>query len=60
MMRLLSIPLKKLNETFVRSINTSFTVFITLMALYILGGESTHFSFILVVGLSLERIHLSF
>ncbi|MEK7192555.1 MAG: protein translocase subunit SecF [Patescibacteria group bacterium] len=42
---------KSLNETFVRSINTSFTVFITLMALYILGGESTrNFSFILVVG----------
>jgi preprotein translocase SecF subunit len=38
-------------QTFGRSINTSLTIFITLMALYFLGGESTkNFAFVLLVG----------
>ncbi|HRY62937.1 MAG TPA: protein translocase subunit SecF [Candidatus Paceibacterota bacterium] len=40
-----------LNQTFVRSINTSATTIFTLLALYFLGGESTKtFSLILAVG----------
>ncbi len=38
-------------QTMGRSINTSLTIFITLLALYFVGGSSTeHFAFILLVG----------
>lgn len=40
-----------LNQTFVRSMNTSATTIFTLLALYFLGGESTKtFAFILSIG----------
>lgn len=39
------------NQTFGRSINTSLTIFLVLLALYFIGGETTHnFAFILLVG----------
>jgi preprotein translocase subunit SecF len=42
-----------LNETLVRSINTSLTVIITLLAIYIFGGESIrNFSLALLVGVT--------
>lgn len=42
---------KSLNETLVRSINTSLTVFITLLAIHFFGGESIKdFSLALIVG----------
>ncbi len=42
---------RSLNETLVRSINTSLTVIITLLAIYIFGGESIrYFSLVLLVG----------
>lgn len=42
---------KSLRETMGRSINTSVTIFITLLALFILGSSSTQsFAFILLVG----------
>lgn len=42
---------KSVTQTFGRSINTSLTIFITLSALYFLGGESTKdFAFVLLVG----------
>ena len=51
---------RSLDETIVRSINTSLTVLVVLLALYFLGSESTkYFSLALVVGLSREHIHLS-
>src|SRR4030042_898886 len=44
---------KSLNETLVRSINTSLTVIITLLAIYIFGGESIkHFSLALLIGIT--------
>jgi len=43
---------RSLGQTFVRSVNTSITVLITLLALYILGPESTRvFSLTLLVGI---------
>ncbi len=42
---------KSLSETFGRSINTSVTIFLVLLVLFIYGGESTKdFSFVLLVG----------
>ena len=42
---------RSLNETLVRSINTSLTVLITLLAIYIFGGESIRdFSLALIIG----------
>lgn len=39
------------NQTFGRSINTSLTIFLALVALYIIGGESTKdFAFVLLIG----------
>lgn len=44
---------RSLNETLVRSINTSMTVVITLLALYIFGGESIKdFALALLIGVS--------
>lgn len=44
---------RSLNETLIRSINTSLTVIITLLAIYIFGGESIrHFSLALLVGVT--------
>jgi preprotein translocase subunit SecF len=44
---------KSLNETLVRSINTSLTVIITLLAIYIFGGESIKtFALALLVGIT--------
>lgn len=43
---------RSLGQTFIRSINTSLTVLVTLLALYILGPESTRdFSLTLLVGI---------
>ena len=43
---------KSLNETLVRSINTSLTVLVTLLAIYFFGGESIRdFSLALLVGI---------
>lgn len=42
---------KSVQQTFGRSINTSLTIFITLMALYLFGGETTKdFALLLIVG----------
>ncbi len=42
---------KSVSETFGRSINTSLTIFLVLIALYYIGGESTrNFAFVLLVG----------
>jgi preprotein translocase subunit SecF len=44
---------KSLNETLVRSINTSLTVIITLLAIYLFGGESIkYFALALLVGVT--------
>jgi preprotein translocase subunit SecF len=44
---------RSLNETLVRSINTSLTVIITLLAIYVFGGESVkYFSLALLVGIT--------
>ncbi|MDD5397395.1 MAG: protein translocase subunit SecF, partial [Candidatus Moranbacteria bacterium] len=44
---------KSLNETLVRSINTSLTVIITLLAIYLFGGVSIkYFSLALLVGVT--------
>ena len=44
---------RSLNETLVRSINTSLTVIITLLSIYIFGGESIkHFSLALLIGIT--------
>lgn len=44
---------KSLNETMVRSINTSMTVIVTLLAIYIFGGASIkHFALALLVGIT--------
>jgi len=44
---------RSLNETLVRSINTSLTVIVTLLAIYIFGGESIkYFSLALLVGVT--------
>ena len=44
---------RSLNETLVRSINTSLTVIITLLSLYIFGGESIkNFALALLIGVS--------
>lgn len=41
-----------INQTFTRSINTSLTVFIALLVMYFVGGESTrHFTLALLVGI---------
>ncbi len=43
---------ESVNQTLTRSINTSLTVLIALIALYIFGGESTqHFTLALIVGI---------
>jgi len=43
---------ESVNQTLTRSINTSLTVLIALVALYIFGGESTqHFTLALIVGI---------
>jgi preprotein translocase subunit SecF len=43
---------KSVSQTFARSINTSLTIFITLLALYIFGSPATeHFALLLIVGL---------
>jgi preprotein translocase subunit SecF len=43
---------KSVNQTFARSINTSLTIFITLLALYIYGSAATEtFALLLIVGL---------
>lgn len=43
---------QSVNETLVRSINTSFTVLLTLLALYVFGGESLrYFILALIVGI---------
>ena len=42
---------KSVSQTFGRSINTSLTIFLVLVALYVLGGESTRdFALVLLVG----------
>jgi preprotein translocase subunit SecF len=42
---------KSVSETFGRSINTSLTIFLVLLALYILGGEATrNFALVLLFG----------
>jgi preprotein translocase subunit SecF len=42
---------KSVTQTFGRSINTSLTIFITLLALYFIGGASTKdFAFVLIIG----------
>lgn len=42
---------KSVNQTFGRSINTSLTIFLSLIALYFVGGTSTKdFAFVLLVG----------
>ena len=42
---------KSVNQTFARSINTSLTIFITLIALYLFGPAATkHFALLLTVG----------
>ncbi len=42
---------KSVTQTFGRSINTSLTIFITLMALYFVGGTTTKdFAFVLLIG----------
>ena len=42
---------ESVQQTFGRSINTSLTIFITLLALYLVGGEATKdFSLLLIVG----------
>ena len=42
---------KSVTETFGRSINTSLTIFLALIALYIIGGEATKdFALVLLVG----------
>ncbi len=42
---------KSVNETFARSINTSLTVFLVLLAVYFLGGQSTQtFALTLILG----------
>lgn len=42
---------KSVNQTFGRSINTSLTIFLALIALYFIGGESTKdFAFVLLIG----------
>ncbi len=42
---------KSVTQTFGRSINTSLTIFLSLVALYFIGGESTRdFAFVLLVG----------
>ncbi len=39
------------NQTFGRSINTSLTIFLVLLALYFIGGQTTHnFAFVLLIG----------
>lgn len=44
---------RSLNETLIRSINTSLTVIITLLAIYIFGGESIkYFSLALLIGVA--------
>ncbi|HMN19002.1 MAG TPA: protein translocase subunit SecF [Candidatus Moranbacteria bacterium] len=44
---------RSLNETIVRSINTSLTVIITLLAIYLFGGESIRdFSLALLIGIT--------
>lgn len=45
---------RSLNETLIRSINTSLTVIVTLLAIYIFGGESIkYFSLALLIGVGL-------
>ncbi len=43
---------KSVTQTFGRSINTSFTIFLALVALYFIGGVSTKdFAFVLLIGI---------
>ncbi|MEI6843643.1 MAG: protein translocase subunit SecF [bacterium] len=42
---------KSVTQTFGRSINTSLTIFLSLVALYFIGGETTRdFAFVLIIG----------
>lgn len=42
---------KSVSQTFGRSINTSLTIFVVLLVLYLIGGETTrNFAFVLLVG----------
>ena len=44
---------KSLNQTFLRSINTSLTVILVLFAIYFFGGESIHnFALVLLIGIA--------
>lgn len=44
---------KSLNQTFVRSLNTSLTVILVLFAIYFFGGESIHnFALVLLIGIA--------
>ncbi len=43
---------KSLNQTFGRSINTSLTIFLVLLVLYLIGGETTRdFALVLIIGI---------
>lgn len=43
---------RSLTQTYARSLNTSFTTLLVLIALYVFGGESTnHFALVLIVGI---------
>ncbi|MBI5126404.1 MAG: protein translocase subunit SecF [Candidatus Taylorbacteria bacterium] len=44
---------RSVSQTFARSINTSFTTLLALIALYVFGGEGTHhFSLALIIGIA--------
>ena len=43
---------ESVQQTFGRSINTSLTIFLVLLALYFIGGQTTHgFAFVLLIGI---------
>jgi len=43
---------KSLNQTFIRSLNTSLTVILVLFAIYFFGGQSIHnFALVLLIGI---------
>jgi preprotein translocase subunit SecF len=44
---------ESINQTFVRSVNTSLTVLLSLVVLYVVGGEATHnFTLTLLIGIA--------
>lgn len=44
---------KSLNQTFLRSLNTSLTVILVLLAIYFFGGQSIHnFALVLIIGIA--------